>query len=136
MHACMYARTGSERDRDETTQGWRRAGGRVGRKGTFLYSAVYSRRDYSKRCKLHTLADVLIPTPSRLLWEAFSHAAITPRRLFLHISTTAYNQVLIYTKYVLGQRLAAVERRRQVVRCRRRTPASNTLVAIVEVVHF
>ena len=28
-----------------------------------------------------------IPTPSRLLWEALSHAAITARRSFLHIFT-------------------------------------------------
>ena len=46
-------------------------------KGLFLYSVVSSPRDCSKRFTLHPLADLFISTPSRLLWEAFSHAAIT-----------------------------------------------------------
>ena len=37
---------------------------------------------------LHPLADLFIPKPFQLLWEAFSHAAITAQRLFVHISTT------------------------------------------------
>ena len=41
----------------------------------------------SKRFTFHPLADLFIPRPSQLLWEAFSHAAIA-RRLFVHISTT------------------------------------------------
>ena len=45
-----------------------------------------------------SLADLFIPTPSRLLWEAFSHAAISARRLFIDISTAIYSQVLIYTE--------------------------------------
>ena len=43
------------------------------------------------------MTDLFIPKPNRLLWEAFSHAAITVRILFVHISTTVYIQVLIYT---------------------------------------
>ena len=46
---------------------------------------------------LHPLADLFIPTPTRLLWEAFSHAAISGWILHIHISTTVYIQVLIYT---------------------------------------
>ena len=42
-------------------------------------------------------ADLFIPTPTRLLWEAFSHSAINARRLFADISTTVYSRVLIYT---------------------------------------
>ena len=34
------------------------------------------------RFTFHIIADLLIPTPSQLLCEAFSHAAITVRRLF------------------------------------------------------
>ena len=51
----------------------------------------------SKCFTLHPLAHLFIPTPSRLLWEALSHAAVTARRPFVRIITTAYSQVLIYT---------------------------------------
>ena len=55
-------------------------------KGTLLYSAVSSLWDRSKRFTLHPLADLFIPRPSQLLWEAFNHAIA--RKLFVHISTT------------------------------------------------
>ena len=53
--------------------------------------------DSSKQFTLHPLADLFIPTPFRLLWEAFSHTALTARRLFVQISISVYSQVLIYT---------------------------------------
>ena len=37
---------------------------------------------------LHPMADLFIPTRIRLLWEAFSHASITARRLKLTNSKT------------------------------------------------
>ena len=40
------------------------------KKGTFLCSAVSNPWDCSKRITLHPQADLLIPTPIRLLWEA------------------------------------------------------------------
>ena len=43
-------------------------------KRPFLYNVVSSPWDCSKRFTLHPLADLFIPTPSWLLWEAFSHA--------------------------------------------------------------
>ena len=46
-------------------------------KGMFLYSAVSSPLDYSPRFARHPLSDLFIPTQTRLLGEAFSHAAIT-----------------------------------------------------------
>ena len=51
-------------------------------KYTFLYSTVFTLLDRSKRFTLHTLADQFILAPTRLLWEEFSHAAITVNRLF------------------------------------------------------
>ena len=45
--------------------------------GMFLYSAVSSPLDRSKRFTLPPVTDLFIPTPTRLLREAFSHAAIT-----------------------------------------------------------
>ena len=47
----------------------------------------------------NALADMFISTPTRLHWEAFSHAEINARGLINHISTTVYCQVLIYTAY-------------------------------------
>ena len=44
---------------------------------------------------LHPLADLLIPTPTQLLWEAFSNGAITARRQFTHITITVYRHELI-----------------------------------------
>ena len=40
-------------------------------KGMFLYGAVSSLLDRSKHSTLHALADLFIPTPTRLLREAF-----------------------------------------------------------------
>ena len=42
------------------------------------------------------LVDLFIPKPSRP-FEAFSHSAISARRLFVHISTSVCIQVLVYT---------------------------------------
>ena len=42
-----------------------------GKKVVFLYSAVSGPLDRSKRFTLHALADLFIPTPARLLGEAF-----------------------------------------------------------------
>ena len=45
-----------------------------------------------------SLTDLFTQTPSQLLWESVqSYATINVRRLLVHISTTVYNQVLIYT---------------------------------------
>ena len=44
-----------------------------------------------------SLVDLFNQTPSQLLWEASSHAAINARRLLIQISTTVYTQVLIHT---------------------------------------
>ena len=41
------------------------------KKDMFTYSAASSPLDRSKRSTLHPLADLFIPTPPRLLWEAF-----------------------------------------------------------------
>ena len=60
------------------------------KKDKFLCNAVSSPQDCSKRFTLHPLANLFIPRPFQLLWEAFSHAAITARRLLFHISTTTY----------------------------------------------
>ena len=46
---------------------------------------------------LHKPVHQFIPMPTRLLWEAFSHAAITVQKLFVHISATVYSQVLMCT---------------------------------------
>ena len=43
----------------------------VVKKGMFLYSAVSSPLDCSKRFTLHPLADLFIPAPTRLLRAAF-----------------------------------------------------------------
>ena len=66
------------------------------KKGMFLYSTVSRPLDYcSKRFTLHPPSDLFTPTPFRLLLEAFSHAAITVRRLFVRISISVCSQVLI-----------------------------------------
>ena len=49
------------------------------------------------KSSLHPLADLFIPTLSRLFWGAFSQSAITAQKLFVHISTSVCSQVLIYT---------------------------------------
>ena len=50
-------------------------------------------RSYIARCPV--FADLFIQTPSRLLWEAYSHAAITARRLFVHISTFFFKSIYL-----------------------------------------
>ena len=55
------------------------------KKGKFLYSAVSKPQDCSKCFTLYSLADLFYQKPSRLLWEAFSHAAINSQRLLVHI---------------------------------------------------
>ena len=52
---------------------------------TLWYITVPSPLDGSKRFNLHLLADLFIPIPHGLLWEAFSHAASTTRRRLDHI---------------------------------------------------
>ena len=49
---------------------------------------VSSLWDCSEHFTYHPLADLFIPTPFQFLREAFSHAAITVFRLFIHISTS------------------------------------------------
>ena len=45
-----------------------------------------------------SLTDLFTQTPSRLLWEASSHMLqLMCERLLVHISTTVYSQILIYT---------------------------------------
>ena len=43
------------------------------------------------------LTFMFIPTPFRLVWEAYSHAAITARRLCVQIPMSVCSHVLIYT---------------------------------------
>ena len=64
--------------------------------GKFLYSMVSCPWDCLKRFMLYSVADLFIPMPFRLLWEAFSHVEITVRRLFLPIVISVCSQVLIY----------------------------------------
>ena len=69
----------------------------IHKKGMVLYSAVSSPLDRSKR---FTLSSPCRPVHSDTVlgfsWKHSSHAAIA-QRLFTHISTTVYSQVLIYT---------------------------------------
>ena len=48
-------------------------------KFTFLLSALH-----------FTVADLLIPSPTRLLLEAFNHAAINAQKIFVHTSTSLF----------------------------------------------
>ena len=61
-----------------------------------LHSAVSSPLDHSNSFTLHLLADLFIPTPTRLLCEAFYTGSNYARRLLTHISTAVYSHVLIY----------------------------------------
>ena len=66
-------------------------------KGMVLYSAVSSPLDRSKRFTLSSPGrPVYSDTVLGFSWKHSSHAAIA-QRLFTHISTTVYSQVLIYT---------------------------------------
>ena len=53
-------------------------------KGMFSCSTVSSPLDHSKRFTLHPLADLFIPTPTRILWEAFSHSAYVTNTIHSH----------------------------------------------------
>ena len=67
------------------------------RYGMVLYSAVSSPLDSSKRFTLSSPGrPVHSDTVLGFSWKHSSHAAIA-QRLFTHISTTVYSQVLIYT---------------------------------------
>ena len=67
------------------------------KKGMVLYSAVSSPLDRSKRFTLSSPGrPVHSDTVIGFSWKHPSHAAIA-QRLFTHISTTVYSQVLIYT---------------------------------------
>ena len=67
------------------------------KKGMVLYSAVSSPLDRSKRFTLSSPGrPVHSDTVLGFSWKHSSHAAIA-QRLFNHISTTVYSQVLIYT---------------------------------------
>ena len=48
------------------------------------------------------LADLFIPITTRLLSEAFSHVVVNARRLFPHLSTVVYSQILIYRTECTG----------------------------------
>ena len=74
-----------------------------------LYSAVSSPLDRSKRFTLSSPdRPVHSDTVLGFSWKHSSHAAIA-QRLFTHISTTVYSQVLIYTAESTG---ATVKRTR------------------------
>ena len=67
------------------------------KKGMLLYSAVSSPLDRSKRFTLSSPGrPVHSDTVLGFSWKHSSHAAIA-QRLFTHISTTIYSQVLMYT---------------------------------------
>ena len=63
----------------------------------FLYSAVSSTLDRSNHFTLHPMADLFMPAPTRLLWEALSHASIRANTIHSHFHRSLYCQVLIYT---------------------------------------
>ena len=50
-----------------------------------VYNAVSNPQDCSKHFTFHSLADLFNWTPSQVLWEAFSHAAINLQRLLMYI---------------------------------------------------
>ena len=67
------------------------------KKSMVLYSAVSSPLDRSKRFTLSSPGrPVHSDTVLGFSWKHSSHVAIA-QRLFTHISTTVYSQVLIYT---------------------------------------
>ena len=50
-----------------------------------IYCAISGQLDRSNRFTHRPLANLFIPTQTRLLLEAFSHVVINARRLFVHI---------------------------------------------------
>ena len=68
------------------------------KKGKFLYSAVSSPQDRSKRFTLYFSDRPVHPdTISASLGRIQPYATINARRLLVHISITVYSQVLIYS---------------------------------------
>ena len=64
---------------------------KIGHSNIYIAQYPVQYPDCSKRFTLHPLADLYIPTPTRVIREAFSHATLTSdlqRRLFTHISTS------------------------------------------------
>ena len=85
---CLYGNLG-----DDGPRGSKKVKG----KGMVLYSAVSSPLDRSERFTLSSPGrPVHSDTVLGFSWKHSSHAAIA-QRLFTHISTTVYSQVLIYT---------------------------------------
>ena len=70
-------------------------------KTCFVYSLVSSPLDRSKHFTLYPLADLFIPTSTRLLCEAFWPCSNYAQRLITCISTTVYSQVLIYENKIV-----------------------------------
>ena len=69
-----------------------------GKKGKFLYSAVSNPQDCSKRFTHYFPGrPVQSNTISTSLGSIQPYATINAQRLLVHISTTVYSQVLIYT---------------------------------------
>ena len=68
------------------------------KKGKFLYSAVSSPQDRSNRFTLYFPdRPVHSDTISTSLGSIQPYATINARRLIVHISTTVYSQILIYS---------------------------------------
>ena len=68
------------------------------KKGKFLYSTVSSPQDRSKRFTLYFPdRPVHSDTNSASLGSIQPYASINVQRLLIHMSTTVYSQVLIYT---------------------------------------
>ena len=67
------------------------------------YTALYPvcKSAQSMNIIIHPLVDLFIPRPTRLLWQAVSHAAITAQRLFTHtfppLSTSRYSFIAEWT---------------------------------------
>ena len=62
----------------------------------FFCSAVSNPRDCSKRFTFHPLADLFIPNPPHLFWEAFAHSAISARNYcfkYPHMPLASYSFV-------------------------------------------
>ena len=62
-------------------------------KSMFLDSAVFV--ELLNALYTHSLANMFIPTPTPLLWEEFSHAAITAQTTHSHISTISITKYSI-----------------------------------------
>ena len=95
MCACFHGRVWAVRLRDGVYVCVYKK--KVKKKGMVLYSAISSPLDRSKRFTLSSPGrPVHSDTVLGFSWKHSSHAAIA-QRLFTHISTTVYSQVLIYT---------------------------------------